>query len=208
MNLLKDCLHFVFDVESVGLHGKAFSFGCVVVDGTGASYMEKECGLPERYGGVVATQEDIAWVDANVPVRKHTDLRFETMARHFAGALQGARELAAKENKTLLVWGECIFPVETNFFQQCVASHVPVERKAYTHFQIDTLDYWRNYIEDARPYPLHEIATVMLLAGMDPLATYERQEDELPKHTPLADARQSARLLLMALNKLQNKGGE
>ena len=27
--------YFVFDVESVGLHGEAFSFGYVVVDETG-----------------------------------------------------------------------------------------------------------------------------------------------------------------------------
>jgi hypothetical protein len=35
------------------------------------------------------------------------------------------------------------------------------------------------------------------------MATYERLENEMPKHEPLADARQSARLLITALSKLQ-----
>lgn len=36
------------------------------------------------------------------------------------------------------------------------------------------------------------------------MATYEREESEKPAHEPLADARQSARLLATALSRLAN----
>jgi hypothetical protein len=39
----------------------------------------------------------------------------------------------------------------------------------------------------------------MMAAGQDPMKNHERRGDELPKHNPLADARQSARLLLEAI---------
>jgi hypothetical protein len=55
------------------------------------------------------------------------------------------------------------------------------------------------------PYPLHEIASFMTAAGMDPMATYARLPDELPKHHPLADARQSARLLWLAVSRIAEK---
>jgi hypothetical protein len=44
----------------------------------------------------------------------------------------------------------------------------------------------------------------MLSAGMNPLATYDRTPSELPRHNPLADARQSARLLSEALARMGN----
>ena len=50
-----------------------------------------------------------------------------------------------------------------------------------------------------KAYPLHEIATALLMARRDPVGTYDRLENELPKHHPLADARQSARILLECL---------
>jgi hypothetical protein len=40
-----------------------------------------------------------------------------------------------------------------------------------------------------------------MAVGMDPLGTNERLPNELPIHDPLADACQSARLLIQALNK-------
>jgi hypothetical protein len=49
------------------------------------------------------------------------------------------------------------------------------------------------------PYPLVDVASVRLAAGLDPLGAYDRTAGELPVHNPLADARQSARLLLEAL---------
>jgi hypothetical protein len=46
------------------------------------------------------------------------------------------------------------------------------------------------------PYPLHDLASVLLALGADALAVTERLPDELPAHHPLMDARQSARQLV------------
>jgi len=78
---------------------------------------------------------------------------------------------------------ECGWPVEANFLEACIRDY-PKTRN------------WEG------PYPMHEIATLMLAAGMDPMGTYERLPEELPAHEPLADVRLSARLLKEAFAKL------
>ena len=49
------------------------------------------------------------------------------------------------------------------------------------------------------PYPLHDLASVLLALGADALAVAERRPNELPAHHPLMDARQSARQLVECL---------
>lgn len=63
---------------------------------------------------------------------------------------------------------DCAFPVEMNFLKAC----------------------------KIQPYPLHEVATALLMAGRDPVGTYGRKPTELPKHHPLCDARQSGRVFM------------
>jgi hypothetical protein len=46
------------------------------------------------------------------------------------------------------------------------------------------------------PYPLYDISTLLLSRNEDPVGIFSRDETELPKHNPLCDARQSARILL------------
>jgi hypothetical protein len=75
---------------------------------------------------------------------------------------------------------DCAWPVEARFLAACVDDQ-PEQRA------------WEG------PYPLIDIASVRLAAGLDPLATVERLPSEMPAHDPLADARQSARLLIEAL---------
>lgn len=75
---------------------------------------------------------------------------------------------------------DCAWPVEANFLSACVRQN-HAERE------------WRG------PYPLHDLASVMLARGRNPLAPNDRLPDELPAHHPLHDARQSARLLIEAL---------
>lgn len=81
------------------------------------------------------------------------------------------------------LWADCGWPVEANFLSACVAD-APDERS------------WDG------PYPLHEISTVFRIAGWDESGEYPRLEGE-DKHHPVGDAKQSARLLLEALNSLR-----
>jgi hypothetical protein len=54
--------------------------------------------------------------------------------------------------------------------------------------------------EFRRQYPLHEVATALLIAGINE-KDHPRLPDELPEHNPVNDARYSARLFLLAMNK-------
>lgn len=168
---------FVFDVESVGLHGEAFAVaGGIYINGAAQSEFRFCCPIEEAYGDA----EDREWVKANVPVMEITH-RNPACVR---GAFWVEWEKAKKRYPDITMAGECIWPVEAGFVSRCI--HEGYGRK------------WSG------PYPFHEIASVMLAAGMDPMATYEREESEKPAHEPLADARQSARLLATALRSLAN----
>ena len=85
----------------------------------------------------------------------------------------GAWMLAKEQGAT--AWADCSFPVETNFLAECV----------------DDLPNHRQWLA---PYPLHEIATVLCLNGLDAIYRHDRLDGETAHH-PTGDARQSARLL-------------
>lgn len=166
---------FVFDVESIGLHGQHFAVaGGVFIEGKETSSFCWACPAYMSRGNVA----DRTWVAENCP----------PLPSNCGGPLHVAEEfirtlnLARAEYPDLLVFAECAYPVETRFLACChdVSDEIGV-------FTI---------------YPLHEIASFMAAAGMDPMATYDRLPNELPKHDPRADARQSARLLHEALVKL------
>lgn len=80
-------------------------------------------------------------------------------------------------------WADCGWPVEANFLSACVK------------------DDWGDRCWQG-PYPLMEIATVLQMAGLDPLGKYDRQPDEMPVHDPTSDARQSGRMLFEAMQKI------
>lgn len=165
----------VFDVESVGLHGEGFAAGAVVVDTeTGETLEEFAEGC--HPGGAIGTAEDREWVMNNLPGLIITHPYPGYMRDAFwtfwrKWADQGAFLLA-----------DCAWPVEANFLSSCIA-HDPHDRK------------WQG------PYPLLDLAPILWAQGIDPKGTFGRLENELPVHDPLADARQTARLLLEALKR-------
>jgi hypothetical protein len=156
---------FTFDVESIGLHGDAYAVGWVVhEDGK-----EIESGMlavdPKTVNG---SDSDRGWIMANIPPLevncKYPDmLRCEFWAAWLKWKAKGA-----------IMVSDCGWPVEANFLSWCVQWDDEARR-------------WDG------PYPLHDLATLALAKGIDPLATHERLSDELPKHNPTRDARQSAR---------------
>lgn len=75
------------------------------------------------------------------------------------------------------------WPVESRFLCSCIDDDL-----ARVHFA---------------PYPILEISTLLLAAGMDPLENRDRLPNELPRHDPLKDARQSARLMFEAMKILK-----
>ena len=162
---------FVFDVESVGLHGEGFAVAGGVYLTNGAAQWEFCFCCPMELAEGMAS--DRYWVNQNVPAMEitHRDPRMLRMAfwDMWEKAKRDKSEMAA----------ECLWPVEARFIRDCVSEDAQRLSSA--------------------PYPFHEISSVMFAAGMDPMETYPREPSEMPPHNPLADARQSARLLTMAL---------
>ena len=179
--------YFIFDVESVGLHGEGFSVA-------GGIYREAPSHEGKLYGdrlhridhfafhcdpaNAQGTDSDREWIAANVtthPRSVERDTPKEVRDLFWNVWMRYKNQLSA------VMFVECGWPVEAKFLEACISDDP------------DT----RNW---DGPYPMHEVASIMLAAGMDPMASYERRPDESPAHEPLADSHLSARLLGEALN--------
>ena len=84
----------------------------------------------------------------------------------------------------MILAAECTWPVEARLLTDCITDDVTRER------------HWEG------PHPVLDISAVLLAAGMAPCGWFERTERE-PEHHPLGDARQSARLLVEALDRCE-----
>ena len=167
----------VFDVESVGLHGEGFYVGLVVVDETGKE-LESLTFMCDP-DDVIGTPEGRDWVKTNVP--KNTILGEPMTLAEVRTAFWDVWLLWKERGATL--WADCSWPVEARFLAECVDDSAQARE-------------WEG------PYPLHEIATLALACGVNPLGTFERLPNELPAHNPLNDAAQSARLLIGYMRQL------
>jgi hypothetical protein len=165
-------LYMVFDVESVGLHGEGFAVGFAVVtrEGEELDRARFACDPSAAQGA----SSDRRWVAENIPPIEVT----HSTPRAVRDAFWSAWEVVKARGAVLVA--DCEWPVEARFLAACVDDDPEARR-------------WGG------PYPLHEVATARLAAGLDPLAIVDRLPSEEPKHCPLADARQSARLFVEAL---------
>jgi hypothetical protein len=167
---------FVFDVESIGLHGEGYAVGGGVFFTDGTSDPGFEFTFAANPDLAEGDQSDRDWVRDNIPNLPITHPKPSLIRGHFWTLWLEAK----KKYPSITMAAECGWPVEANFLARCVQ-----DQKESRNWQ--------------GPYPLHEIASFMEAAGMDPMATYDRLPSEEPKHHPLGDAKQSARLLMQAL---------
>lgn len=161
---------FVFDVESVGLHGDAFAVGWVVIDGGGTvlSATYESCDPSLCAAG---SKHDRQWVAANVPPLSVTTVN----PQHLRASFWLAWRVARSRWPGIAMAADVPWPVEARFLLECIRDDPARQKEA--------------------PYPLYDVSMFL----PDPLATHERLPNELPAHHPLNDARQSARLLITAL---------
>ena len=178
MHLLDATSFFVFDVESAGLYGEALSVGGGIyrVGRKPKFEFNVSCGLACSDG----CAEDIKWVKANVPDCDRIDMSRVGMMDVFWERLTYAIRME------IPIVCDCPYPVETSFLKVCVDTKADPRK-------------------GEAPYPLYDLVSILAMAGWDPMKTYSRQEDELPVHDPLADSRQSARLLMEALMMQTNR---
>lgn len=167
---------FIFDVESIGLHGEAFAVaGGVYLENGAAQYEFAFSCDPKDADGL---DQDRDWVNKNVPMLPITHR--EPFGIREAFWSEWVKAKVKYDNLQMAV--ECGWPVEANFLSACVAEGFGDRN-------------WEG------PYPLLEIASHMMAAGMDPMRNYPRTPSELPAHNPLSDARLSARLMAEAIQK-------
>lgn len=167
----------VFDVESVGLHGEGFAVGGVVLDKQFAQVEEFAFWCPSSAAQGVGS--DRAWVEQNVKIEGQPTAQNPAQVR-----AQFWAKWTEWRAKGAWLAADVSWPVEATFLQACLA------------------DSWSR--SGVTIYPLIDVASVRLGKKLDPLATLPREENELPVHNPLCDARQSARLLKEALKRGRN----
>ena len=164
------------DVESNGLHGEEIAIGAAILGGSGTVVQgfegEQHICVEETFSGRVARlpKKMDSWVRENV-FPQIQDLPEYKNPR----ALREAFWAWFKVQKRYchLVVTDCGYPVETGFLCRC---------------QRDNLEER----DMAGPYPLHELATLLLAAGVDPDISREEFAGEVKfqggKHNPLWDA--------------------
>lgn len=171
----------VFDVESIGLHGEGYAVGYVVI--RGGKEVDSNCNacLPSSINSDYH-QQDMDWVEKNIPPISADHMNASQVREAFWQRWDFWKRRGA------LLAADCAWPVEAGFLRDCIANDL--DRR------------WDG------PYPLLEVSTMLLAAGMDPLGTHERNPNELPMHHPVNDARQSARLLMKAIEILKRRSND
>lgn len=168
---------FVFNAESIGLHGDPFAVAGGVY--TRGIEQERFCySCPDKMAE--GNLEDRAWVRENCPPIPITHPSPRTLCTAFWRKWDEYKS----QFPGLVAVAECQWPVEARLFHRAV--------------ELD--QHARNW---EGPYPLHELASFMVAAGMDPMHNYEREGKEHPAHDPLSDVRLSARLLETAMQRLE-----
>ncbi len=164
-----------FDAESNGLHGTAFAVGAVLLAPDGAD-------AETFYARCPIVGDVDPWVREHVLPALAAAPETHPTYREMRDAFW--RWMTARQTGALVVV-DCGWPVEAGLLLACVAD-----------------DAWRAF---KGPYPLHEVASLLLAAGLDPMASYaERvlspaQLAAHRRHHPTDDARVSALCARLAL---------
>lgn len=164
---------FMFDVEAIGLDGEAFSVGWCVTDPDGVEVESGWTGCSPV--DARGTQRNYEWVVTHVPSKLPTCETPIGVRRGFVHVWDRWRERGAT------AIADCGWPVEARFLHEVK----------------------REWPEWKQPYPLHELGSILLLAGIDPTRAYPRRPSEEPVHDPMRDAMQSSRLLHEALRAMR-----
>ncbi len=174
-------MYLTFDVETRGLYGDAFAFGYVVHNSNGELCGEgiHVCpidGVSGDMEGTGITEETATplWVRENVlPHLPEPDcVNVYELRKRFGEVFYKYTRMAADKGEPFYLVSDVAYPCETGFLRQC--------RSLNTDFSV---------------YPLLDVSSVLLATGHDPVGYFGRLPEEMPAHNPLADAKQSARIL-------------
>jgi len=127
--------------------------------------------ITAEFCGRVELGEHNSWVEKNV-LPNIQDLP----VYNSLGELRRAFWKFLQDNKSCKIFADVGWPVGANFLSACIAQE-----------------------EESGPYPLHDVATLLLSRGIDPDTSREELCEELPKsgakHSPLWDAEVSSEVV-------------
>ncbi len=168
-----------FDVESNGLHGDFFALGGVVMDKNGI--------IHASFAGQTKVPEPTnSWVVENV-LPKISKLPYFSSQKELRFAFWNWYELYNKDSFIFVNTG---YPVEARFL---LSSYDEDPKKRM----------------EIQPYPLYDLATLLLVSGFDPkLSSEETVAEEIrgriiEKHNPLWDSEIGALCVLKVLRNLE-----
>jgi hypothetical protein len=171
----------VLDVESMGLYGRAFSYGIVVGDIKGNilketyKYSENDYELAFEEANELKRHNDIDWIETNVKpyVHKYIEYTSNQLTKDFHEDWIWLKQ----KHPGILLFADAPVPVESNFLKEVVECHVPATK-----------------VFDFSPYPFLDVASFRRAHKLPDY--FDRLSNELPVHHPLMDARQSYRGLI------------
>ncbi len=170
-----------FDAESNGLHGDAFAIGAVLLP-------DDSNELTEHFFARCPITGDVdPWVRDNVLPPLADERETHATAREMRDAFWA---WLTSHMAGATVVADCAWPVEAGLLCACVDDDPTRAFKG--------------------PYPLHEVASLLLAAGLDPLASYAEQVlsgYSARKHHPVYDAHVSALCARMALERCAARRG-
>jgi len=169
------------DAEATSLHGSVFAIGAVVLETASGCWLDKCLWLTRNHPHVNSFVEMHVLPALEKETATHSNMAL--MRDDFWRWLKSKIALSGS-----IVVADCGWPVEANLLSACVADSPDDEMDG--------------------PYPLHEVATLLLAADLDPKGDYWHlmsPEKRLRKHHPTIDAEQSARIAMMAIERINGK---
>lgn len=167
---------FSMDAETIGLYGEPFAFAYVVCDENGYELENGFLNCPAD--NAKGTEENRKWIVQNVIPKLPAETNCKNPDELCNKIYEIWMRIKNQYHDRLLAIADCGYPVETNLFARAIC--LKESEREFTGF-----------------YPLHEVATALLLAGID-RSRFPRNANELPEHVPLNDARYALRLFLTA----------
>ena len=191
---LNNTLILSLDVESMGLYGTPFSYGYVLANLDGKVLEERYVFSSKSLSDAIElvsisdfTQEakSYSWVFENVLMVANQPNSDDNIINCFVEDYLTI--LDKYNNYSIYLLADHPYPVETNFLNSVLLN-------INSNVDIDIMKY--------SPYPLLDLANLRMSRGLEP--EFERLDNELPKHHPLMDARQTLRGFLNLVNGINN----
>lgn len=216
-------LYLVIDIESLGLHGPAFSAGYVVVDEEGNELESgiKVCDI-SKYVKPPTILADVGEINPNIINELNAEHLSEDDMMLLIPAGEGTIFKLHNYSQIDLDWiNENVIPNLPEVNCESLAElrdwfwEIWIKWKSEGAYMVSDCAWpvETNFLSDCvknsndrnwtGPYPLIDVSSILLSIGKDPVGNYGRKDNELPEHNPLNDARQSARVLIKNLKELE-----